>query len=532
MADPEKQATPEKQAVVPEKMSLPEKTAPEMAPEMAPEKATPRDTSPESAPSTTDTLWPAEKLSLPREALLVAVVCMAQFCTQSAYMGTLVLLRKIGAEFGVAEPSRLAWLIGGYSLTVGTLILFSGRLGDIFGYKRLLVVGFAWFSLWSMIAGLSAYSNYTLAVFSRVLQGVGPAICLPNALAIFGVAYPPGHRKAMVFAFFGAVAPVGGVIGGAIASVLDLVWWPWALWVMAMWLAVLAGIASFAVPELPSNGPLPTSWRGWVEALDLHGAVVGVLALVLFNFAFTQSPIAGWTSPVILVPLIAGLLLFVAFVFIEFRISPRPLLPFDAVNADVGFVLAAVACGWASFGVWTLYLVQILQDVRGLSPLLTIAWFSPVTVSGAMAAVITGKLLGPWGVRPAVVMMLALTFFTIGIVLTASAPSHQIYWAQLFVSMVVMPFGMDMSFPAATLILSDAVAKEHQGIGASLVNTVVNYGIALGVGFAGTVEIHVHGDSAETGYRGAMWMGVGLAGLGMGISAVFLGRDHLLERKR
>ncbi|KAM0329849.1 hypothetical protein ACHAQA_004014 [Verticillium albo-atrum] len=492
--------------------------------------------SPESTASV-DAVWPVESLSLPRETLLVVVVCMAQFCTQAAYLSTLVLARNIGKSFGVDEPPRLAWLVAGYSLTVGTFILFSGRLGDVFGYKRMLIIGFSWFSLWSMIAGLSVYSNYTLAVFSRVLQGIGPAICLPNALAIFGVAYPPGHRKAMVFAFFGAVAPIGGVVGGAIAAVLDLVWWPWALWAMAMWLAALAVIADFAVPDLPSNGPLPTNWRSWVETLDLPGAVVGVIALILFNFAFTQSPIDGWATPVVITPLVLGLLFFGAFVYIEFKISPRPLLPFDAVNANVGFVLAAVACGWAAFGVWTLYLTQILQDVRGLTPLLTVAWFSPVTVSGAMAAVITGKLLGPYQVRPPIVMALALMFFTIGISLTAAAPSDQIYWAQLFLSMVIMPFGMDMSFPAATLILSDAVAKEHQGIGASLVNTVVNYGIALGVGFAGVVEVHVHGESGTEqarrfqGYKGGLYMGVGLAGLGIIVSLAFLARDRLLLKR-
>lgn len=451
-------------------------------------------------------------------------------------MGTLVLLRKIGATFNVHDPPQLAWLVAGYSLTVGTFILFSGRLGDVFGYKRMLVIGLSWFSLWSLIAGLSAYSNFTLAVFSRVLQGIGPALCLPNALAVFGVSYPPGHRKAMVFAFFGAVAPIGGVIGGAIASALELVWWPWALWAMAMWLAVLAVIAIFAIPDLPRHGPLPKDWKSWIETLDIPGAILGILALVLFNFAFTQSPIDGWASPVALVPLILGLLIFAAFIFTEFKISPRPLLPHDAVNMDVAFVLGALCAGWASFGVWTLYLVQMLQDIRGLSPLLTMAWFSPVTVSGALAAVVTGKLLGPWNVRPSVVMTLALVCFTVGIALSATAPISQVYWAQFFVATIIMPWGMDSSFPAATLILSDAVAKQHQGVAASLVNTVVNYGIALGVGFAGIVEVHVHGggetvEDRLSGYKGGLYMGVGLAGLGIIISLSFLAKDWLVKRR-
>ncbi|TWU74853.1 hypothetical protein ED733_001898 [Metarhizium rileyi] len=485
--------------------------------------------------STVESIWVSESLPLAREALFVAVVCMAQFCTQAAYMSTLVLLRAIGDSFHVASPPRLAWLVGGYSLTVGTFILFSGRLGDVFGYKRMLLTGLAWFSLWSLIAGLSVYSNYTLAVFSRVLQGIGPAICLPNALAILGAAYPPGHRKAMVFAFFGAVAPIGGVVGGVFASLLTLAWWPWALWAMAIWLAILTLVGQFAIPDLPQKVFPPRGWKDWVETLDLGAALVGVVALVLFNFAWTQAPISGWGTPTIIVPLVLGLLLFAGFAYIEFRISPKPLLPFSAVNADVAFVLAAVACGWASFGVWTLYLVQLLQDIRGLSPLLTTVWFLPVIFSGACAAVITGKLLGPLQVKPPLVMTMALLAFTAGSILTATAPTDQVYWGQTFASMIVMPFGMDMSFPAATLILSNTVPKRHQGVGASLVNTVVNYGIALGVGFAGTVEVHVHGngqteDEKLRGFRGALYMGIGLAGLGLVVSLSFLARERFLKK--
>ncbi|KAF6824168.1 major facilitator superfamily transporter [Colletotrichum plurivorum] len=491
------------------------------------------------ARSNASTVWVAETMSLPREVLFVAICCMAQFCTQSAYMETLVLLHVIGGTFHVDNPARLAWLVAGYSLTVGTFILFSGRLGDAFGYKRMLLIGFSWFSLWSLVAGLSVYSDFTLAVFSRVLQGIGPAICLPNALALFGAYYPPGHRKAMVFAFFGAVAPMGGVVGGSIAAVLELEWWPWALWALSIWLAILAVAGYFIIPEPLHRRPAPRGMKNMMIDLDIPGAVTGIVALVLFNFAWNQAPIDGWKTPEVLVPLILGLALFGLFTAIEFKFAPKPLLPFDAVNADVAFVLAAVVCGWATFGVWTLYLVQILQEIRTLSPLMTCAWFSPVVVTGGLAAVITGKLLGPLKVRPPIVMTMALVAFTVGIILTATAPENQIYWAQIFVSMLIMPFGMDMSFPAATLILSDAVAREHQGIGASLVNTVVNYGIALGVGFAGTVEVNIARGATSTedrfkGFRAAMYMGIGLAALGLCVSLTFLTREwrHRREGKK
>jgi MFS family permease len=175
------------------------------------------------------------------------------------------------------------------------------------------------------------------------------------------------------------------------------------------------------------------------------------------------------------------------------------------------------------------------EVLDGTSPLLTSAYVAPVAVSGAIAAICTGWLLGH--VKPAWVMTMAMSAFLTGIVLIATRPIGQIYWAQGFLSAVVAPWGMDMSFPAATLILSNTVQKKHQGIAASLVNTVVNYSISIGLGIAGTVEVHVNngGKTPEDlllGYRGAMYVGTGLAGLGLVISLAFVVKSYADERKQ
>ncbi|KAI0393431.1 major facilitator superfamily transporter [Xylariaceae sp. FL0594] len=485
--------------------------------------------------SSAESIWPAEGLSKTREVAMVFVVCMAQFCTQSAFASVLLNIHTIGASFSITNPAQLPWLVSGYSLTVGTFILFSGRLGDAFGYKRVFLVGLGWFSIWSVVCGLSVYSNFVLMVFARVLQGIGPAICLPNALAILGSVYPPSHKKAMIFALFGATAPTGAVVGSAIAALFSLRWWPWFFFALALWLVVLIVLASVAIPDLPRKDAAfaegGVTLKKLSDELDLPGAVTGVVSLVLFNFAWNQAPIAGWKTPETIVPLVLGLAIFGLFTYVESRVASKPLLPFDAINADVAFVLGVVACGWATFGIWILYYVQILQSIRHLTSLLTVAWMAPLAVSGAAAALITGLLLGPLRVRPPVVMTLALAAFTIGITLIATVPPDQIYWGQIFVCNIVIPFGMDMSFPAATLILSDAVKREHQGIGASLVNTVVNYGISLGVGFAGTVEANVANGDQLRGYRGGMYFGIGISTLGLGVCVVFLIRERFIRKR-
>lgn len=105
------------------------------------------------------------------EANFLGIKCMAQLTTQVALGQTLNLVHVIGNHFGLSNPGQLSWLIAGYSLTVGTSILIAGRLGDLFGYRKILLYGFAWFSLWTLVAGLSCYSNYVLFVVVRVLQG-------------------------------------------------------------------------------------------------------------------------------------------------------------------------------------------------------------------------------------------------------------------------------------------------------------------------------------------------------------------------
>jgi MFS family permease len=384
----------------------------------------------------------AETLSLPHEVAFVATICMTQFLTQIGLNQCLAILHIIGDSFGVTNPGALSWLIAGYSLTVGTFIMISGRFGDVFGYKRMLIIGFAWFSLWSMILGLSVYSNHVLFTFARVFQGIGPAIALPNALAILGATYADGPRKHMVFAIFGATAPGGAVVGGAFAGVFALAWWPWTFFSLSIAIAATAIVGSFVIPDPPKKHPQHhyASLRQKIIDLDLLGAAVGIAALVLFNFAWNQAPIVGWQKAYVYVLMIIGILLAPVFFYIELRISPSPLIAFDALSPDVGFVLACVACGWSCFGIYVFYIWQFFVELRGASPLLGAAWISPVAISGAVAAVCTGFLLGH--LRPAWVMTIALTMFTVGTILIATAPVHQTYWAQAFACAVVIPWGM------------------------------------------------------------------------------------------
>ncbi|KAK8041740.1 hypothetical protein PG993_006263 [Apiospora rasikravindrae] len=484
-----------------------------------------------STPDSTD--QPGKKseppMSLAHECVFIATICAAQFTTQVGLTQALGILGRIGASFDVTNPGVLSWFIAGYSLTVGTFILVAGRIGDLFGHKRMYVFGMLWFAAWSMVAGLSAYSNYHLFIFARVLQGLGPAAMIPNALALLGVTYPPGLRKNMAFALFGACAPGGGVFGFVFGGLFELAWWPWTFWSFAIALFLLAGFSALVIPTHSRSPDQNKPLRERLRMLDIPGAVTGVLALVLFNFAWNQGPAYGWDKPYIGVCLVLGVIFAAVFFLIESRWAKTPLVPFKVFTGDISFVVGCIACGWASFGIWVYYTTQFVEVLRGASPLLLAAYICPVTISGAAASVATGFLLHH--VRPAWVMTFSLTCFMVGTILCATTPVGQVYWAQLFVAMLIIPFGMDTSFPAATVIFSNAVAREHQGMGAALVATVVNYSISLGLGFAGTIEVNVNNGGRTPadvlhGYRSAWYFGIGLSGLGILLSLIFVAKGY------
>lgn len=141
------------------------------------------------------------------------------------------------------------------------------------------------------------------------------------------------------------------MVGAVFAGIFNLAWWPWAFWSFAITLAIIAVVAVYVIPDPPLEAEVTRmSLREKLVALDMPGAVVGITALVVFNFAWNQAPIVGWPRAYVWVTLIIGALLIPVFFYIELRWAPKPLIPFDALSVDVAFVLACVSCGWASFG--------------------------------------------------------------------------------------------------------------------------------------------------------------------------------------
>ncbi|KAK5128198.1 MFS multidrug transporter-like protein [Cryomyces antarcticus] len=445
---------------------------------------------------------PAVGFSKVHEVAIVINVCMAQFLSLAALAQSVAPLLIIGESFNVTNPGQLSWYTAAFSLTVGTFIMPAGRLGDMYGHKKLLLVGWAWFAAWSLITGFSYASGSTMFTVARAFQGIGPSLLVPNAMALVGSTFPMGMKRNIVFSCFGAAGPTGFVVGAVFSSLLaQLAWWPWAFWALAIACVGTLLLSCLIIPADSRSSPLDPSSQP--PTFDFLGCVTGVSGLVLVNFAWNQAPIVGWSTPYVYALLVVGVLSFIAFIYVQLRVARFPLIPLRGLHKEAGFALACIAAGWGSHGIWIYYLFLFLERARGYTPLAACAQTSTVAVTGLIAALSTGLLLKK--MRVAYVMFLAMLAFVIGTLLVATAPVVQTYWLQIFFSVLVMPVGMNLSFPAGTILLSNALPREHQGVAASLVSTMVNYSISIGLGVAGTIERQITQNRAGyvQGYRSA-----------------------------
>lgn len=288
------------------------------------------------------------RMSRLHEIIFVINVCLAQLLTLAGLSQTIAPGFIIGTHLG-ADYAKLSLATASYGMALGTLILPAGRLGDMFGHKRIFMFGWLWFAIWSMFCGFSDYRGYTMLVGGRAMQGIGPALIVPNGIALIGRTFPMGLKRNFSISCFGGMGPIGMVTGSAFSSLCaQKGWWQWSFWALAITCALISMLSFFIIPadstrrSAESAAPKP---KWWVK-FDLPGALTGVSGLVLINFAFNEAPIVGWHRSYIPFILVLGLICFGIFIYIELRVASYPLIPIKGLNRDAAFTLVIIACGW------------------------------------------------------------------------------------------------------------------------------------------------------------------------------------------
>jgi EmrB/QacA subfamily drug resistance transporter len=381
-----------------------------------------------------------------------------------------VALPSIRADLGFSQSS-LAWVVNAYLLTFGGCLLLGGRLGDLFGQRRLFLAGITLFTLASLCCGLAGSQQFL--VTARAVQGVGGAIASAVSLSLTMTLFTEPAERAKAMGVFGFVASGGGSIGVLLGGVLtgSLNWH----WIFLVNLPIGVAVVVLSLRLLPAGGGQAATTR-----LDAGGAVTVTASLMLAVYAIVNGNQAGWTSARTLGFLAAAAALLAVFLIVESRVA-APLMPLGlfrrrnlATANVVGVMWAAAMFAW--FFLSALY----LQLVLGYSPLRVGLAFLPANLlMGALSIGVSARLVMRYGIRRplAAGLLVAAT----GLVLFARAPVGGSFVTDVLPSMLLLGLGAGIAFNPVLLAAMSDVEPQDAGLASGVVNTSFMMGGALGL---------------------------------------------------
>ena len=387
-----------------------------------------------------------------------------------------IALPSIQRDLGVA-PAILPWIVNAYVLAFGSLLLFGGRVGDLYGRRRIFRVGVGIFTVASLVGGLGG--NAAMLVGSRALQGLGAALTAPNALALIATTFPMGAARNKAMAVYGAMSALGITIGVLLGGVLTgLLSWRWVFFInVPIGLAVLAG-AKVLIEGQRNTGRLDT-----VSAICGTGAMFGLV------YGITRGGEHGWGDPVTVGLFVAAALLLGLFIWLQSR-RGDPMLPlslFDERNRS-GSYATMLFVGAGLMG--TFYLIVLfLQEALRMSPVRTGLASLPFSAGIILGAGISSKLverLAPRFVAAPGLVAAAGGMFWLSLLSTTAS-----YAFHILPGVFLTSFGLGMAAVTMTLTAVHGVADERAGVASSLVNMAQQIGAALGLAVFTTISLAV-----------------------------------------
>jgi len=411
------------------------------------------------------TRWPA-----------LYVLCLATLMIVLDVTIVGVALPSIRNSLGFSETS-LAWVVNAYLLTYGGFLLLGGRLGDLFGHRRLFIGGIALFTAASLVCGLS--NSQGMLVAARAVQGLGGAVASAVSLSLMVNLFTEPADRAKAMGIFGFVASGGGSIGVLLGGVLtDALSWHWIFLVN---IPIGVAVVLLSLRLLPETNAHASSGR-----LDIAGALTVTASLMIAVYAIVNGNQNGWTSTETLGLLLGAAALLVGFLGIESRV-PSPLMPLrmfrirNVATANVVGVLWAAAM-FAWFFMSSLY----LQLVLGYSPLQVGLAFLPANlIMGAFSISLSAKLVMRFGLK--LPMAGGLLLAAVGLALFMRAPVGGSFLVDVLPSMVLLGIGAGTAFNPVLLAAMQDVAPEESGLASGLVNTAFMMGGAVGLAVLASV---------------------------------------------
>jgi EmrB/QacA subfamily drug resistance transporter len=455
--------------------------------------------------------------------LALLIVLSAQLVVTLDFSIVNVALPNISRDLHVTSTS-VQWVVTAYAITFGGFLVLGGRAADLFGRRRLFVVGLVGFAVASAAGGVA--TTFPMLVAARAAQGVAAAAVAPAALSILTTSFPDGPARTRVLGYYGIMASVGFVLGLVLGGMLvETVDWRGVFFVNVPICLFAAAVSHRILAPGDSTGTRPR--------LDLPGASLVTAGVAVLVYAPTAGVEAGWTSTPFLGALTASALLLTAFVLRQ-RHSSHPLVPlsiFRSGTLAAGDVVTLLVGAWIAGEV--LVLTLFLQQVRGYSPLLAGLVVVPQGVGGMLRGVVGPAVVARLGVKRFMAASAAVSAIGLGLLLRFPATSREPF---LGVVLLVIGFGSTCTLFAATVAGSSGVSNGEQGLASGLINMSRQLGSAIGVAVLLAIAAafaRAGGGSASAtadGFRLAMGITAGLAVVATVVTILFVREDVCREQ--
>jgi EmrB/QacA subfamily drug resistance transporter len=414
-----------------------------------------------------------------RAWLVLCAMSLLQFFIAVDVTVVNIALPSIGAEFE-ADGHTLTWVVVGYTVTGGGMLMLGGRLGDLLGRRRVLLLGTGLFGAASLLAGLAP--TFSLLVVARLAQGAGEAIALPAAMAVVVLTFPEGPRRTRALGVWAAVASCGLVLGFVLSGFLTAhLGWRWIFLVSVPFVLVVMVAAVLLVER---DRPLAED----APPLDLPGALLLTACPLLLTFGVVEAGEPGTPAWVVVAALAGAVAAGAGLVRVEAR-ARNPLLPLRFL-AHRARVTANVTTMLLSGGLSTSFLLFTfhLQDRSGVGPLGAGLLMLPLAVSLIAFSVLVPRLLGRWGARVCVLAGLGFTAAAMGVIALVSAVGAGA--AAMVPAMLLIAAGMAFGLVGLQYVAVSGVTDDDAGIASGVQRAADQLGgatgvaVCVGVGFA------------------------------------------------
>jgi EmrB/QacA subfamily drug resistance transporter len=415
--------------------------------------------------------------------LILLVLCGAIFMLLLDTTIVNVAQQKIKEGLN-ADLSQIQWILDSYILAFAVLMLSFGRLGDIFGRKKMFVIGMAVFTAASGLCGVSGWvadlvgiPGATALIVARVLQGIGGALMMPQTLSLISVAFPPQKRGAAM-GVWGSVVALGAVLGPLVGGYIVTSYpWEW-VFLINIPVGIVAVLATLSI--VPESRDQLASGK-----LDWGGLIFSATAIFALVYALIEGPKFGWISPQTIGLLLTSALIFVIFVWWERRV-PDPMVKLELFGIR-NFWVANVIGTAVPFGLFGIFfpMTIFLQGALGMTPLEAGLTMMPMSLMLMVVAPVSGRLSDRIGARW--ILTVGLSLVTLGVALIASQLSPTTSWRGLLPALLVTGTGMGMTFAPMTAAAMSQVPPRISGSASGILNTSRNIGQLLGIAVLGSV---------------------------------------------